>query len=244
MNTEAPAVAREPFAAAFVAAQREMPVLPKSATNPHFHSKFVPLDDVIEKALPVLNAHGFAVLQFPTTVDGQPALRTVLLHESGESLEDVMPLLPGKADPQGQGAALTYARRYALTAMLCLAADEDDDGNSASSGGASPQTTRADPPPSGPPAPPDTPSFQAPPPRPSPDDTGEPEQVRLTWGKHNGKTLGEAGMGYCKWLVENFEAKNAEQRRVLDAARFLVNPTVPLGSSGTSPIDDMSDIPF
>lgn len=131
------------FATALVAAQREMPVLPKSATNPHFRSKFVPLDVVIEKALPVLHKHGFAVLQLPTTIDGEPALRTRLIHESGETIEDVMLLLPGKTDPQGQGAALTYARRYALTAMLGLAADEDDDGNAASAGGPSRKRTSA-----------------------------------------------------------------------------------------------------
>jgi hypothetical protein len=37
-----------------------------------------------------------------------------------------------KEDPQGQGSAYTYARRYALAAVLGLAADEDDDGNEAS----------------------------------------------------------------------------------------------------------------
>lgn len=42
----------------------------------------------------------------------------------------VMPL--AKADPQGAGSAITYARRYALVSMLGLNVDEDDDGNHAS----------------------------------------------------------------------------------------------------------------
>lgn len=43
----------------------------------------------------------------------------------------MMPLMMDKQTPQGQGSALTYARRYALCAMLNIAADEDDDGQSA-----------------------------------------------------------------------------------------------------------------
>lgn len=125
---------------ALLSAQSEMPHLPKTGVNPHFKSKFVPLDVVIEKALPVLHKHGLAVVQLPTTIDGRPALRTRLLHTSGEFIEDTMLLLCAKEDPQGQGAALTYARRYALTAMLALADEDDDDGNRAS---AAPKAQRA-----------------------------------------------------------------------------------------------------
>jgi hypothetical protein len=45
-----------------------------------------------------------------------------------------MPLLLTKEDPQGQGSAITYARRYALCAVLNLVGDDDDDGNGASGG--------------------------------------------------------------------------------------------------------------
>jgi hypothetical protein len=39
-----------------------------------------------------------------------------------------MQLLLSKNDAQGQGSAITYARRYALCAVLNLVADDDDDG--------------------------------------------------------------------------------------------------------------------
>lgn len=120
------------LAGALVRAQAEMPSVPKTATNPHYRSKFAPLDVIIEQTRPVLAKYGLAVLQMPTTINGEPALRTILLHESGERIEDVMLTLPSKPDPQGQGAALTYARRYAYTSVLRLAADDDDDGNAAS----------------------------------------------------------------------------------------------------------------
>jgi hypothetical protein len=57
----------------------------------------------------------------------------VLVHgESGEQMEGTMLLQAAKNDPQGQGSAITYAKRYALMALCGLSADEDDDGNKAS----------------------------------------------------------------------------------------------------------------
>lgn len=130
------------IAAALLAAQRDMPELQKNAINPHFRSKYISLDSLMEQVLPVLNRHGLVLLQWPTALDRrttkdgeiqlgtEPALRTKLLHaESGEAFEDVMPLILGKNDPQGQGSAITYARRYALMSILGLVADQDDDAN-------------------------------------------------------------------------------------------------------------------
>jgi hypothetical protein len=57
-------------------------------------------------------------------------LVTRLIHESGEWLGSRYPVHPVKADPQGEGSALTYARRYALMALVGIA-PEDDDGNAA-----------------------------------------------------------------------------------------------------------------
>jgi hypothetical protein len=58
-------------------------------------------------------------------------IETVFIHESGEMLEGGRLFVPAaKADPQGFGSALTYARRYSLMAACCIA-PEDDDGNHA-----------------------------------------------------------------------------------------------------------------
>jgi hypothetical protein len=102
------------------------------ATNPHFKNKFASLGSILHAILPVLNKNGIALMQHPTIVDGKPALRTVLLHESGESSEDTMLLILDKENSQGQGSALTYARRYAVMSALGLVAEEDDDGQAAS----------------------------------------------------------------------------------------------------------------
>jgi hypothetical protein len=73
----------------------------------------------------------------------------------------------------------------------------------------------------------------------TPTDDGRPENVEITFGKHKGKTLGEVDAGYVKWLCEKFEAKNAEQRRILMAAQSLSGMT----ESITVPFPD-DDIPF
>jgi hypothetical protein len=124
------------LAQALLAFQKSAPAIQKDAINPHFGNRFPSLEGLMSAVVPQLNECGLIVTQLPTAilVDGRPspALRTRITHaESGEHLEDVM-LLMGKEDPQGQGSAITYARRYSLMAMLGLVADEDDDGNKAS----------------------------------------------------------------------------------------------------------------
>jgi hypothetical protein len=110
-----------------------MPSLQKNAINPHFGNKYISLDVLMGQVLPVLNEHGFILIQSPTTMADGPALRTTLLHaDSGDAVSDVMPLLLEKLNPQGLGSAITYARRYALMSLLGLVADEDDDAERAS----------------------------------------------------------------------------------------------------------------
>jgi hypothetical protein len=119
------------LAAALVAAQGEFAAIPKTADNPFFKSKYADLATVVLHTQPILSRHGLAVAQFPTTLDGEPALTTHLLHSSGQCMTDTMKLFAAKHDPQGQGAAITYARRFAYMSVLGLVADVDDDGNHA-----------------------------------------------------------------------------------------------------------------
>ena len=100
----------------------------KDATNPHFKSKFTSLDNIIATIRAPLSKCGLAFAQFP---DGD-GLTTILTHTSGEWIKSTANLKLVKQDPQGQGSAYTYARRYALAAILGLATDDDDDGNEAS----------------------------------------------------------------------------------------------------------------
>lgn len=113
---------------ALLAAQAEFPAIPRDGYNPHFKSRFSTLTSVQKATRPVLAAHGLLLSQWPcSTYQGEPALKSKLVHTSGEWMEEVTPLLLTKRDPQAHGSAITYLRRYAWSAILGLVTDEDDD---------------------------------------------------------------------------------------------------------------------
>lgn len=108
------------------------PVL-KDATNPHFRSKYSSLSSVQRAITPALHKHRLMQSQ-PTNYDphtGKNVVITRIVHESGEWIAARWVITPVKADPQGEGSALSYARRYTLTSLLGISA-EDDDGQAAS----------------------------------------------------------------------------------------------------------------
>lgn len=126
------------IAAALVKAQRAFGPALKSATNPHFKSKYADLSACIEAVIDGLNGSGIALIQKQHPHEGGVCVETMFVHESGETLSAGMLTVPAaKQDPQGYGSALTYARRYSLMAA-CGIAPEDDDGNAASKPHAAP----------------------------------------------------------------------------------------------------------
>lgn len=133
---------------ALAAAIADMPDPRKNASNPHFRNRFADLGEVMECIAGPLHAHGLVVTQ---TLAGENVLVTRVWHaKSGQWIESRLPLLLVKADPQGQGSAITYARRYALKALFGMV-DADDDGNKASerpkpAHASPPPTQRAEPP--------------------------------------------------------------------------------------------------
>lgn len=120
------------LAPALVAAQAAITPAEKDGTNPHFKTRYASLGAVMAAIRPALAANGLAVSQIVTRDGDALALETILVHASGQYIGGTYPLRPTKADPQGEGSALTYARRYALASLLGVVADDDDDGNAAS----------------------------------------------------------------------------------------------------------------
>lgn len=111
---------------ALAKAQAEMRRAEKGGNNPHFRSKYADLGNVQDACMDALRANGFAVFQ-PTGHDELGMfVKTVLAHQSGETLEARTPLLVGKNDMQGLGSAITYARRYGLLCMSGVAPEDDD----------------------------------------------------------------------------------------------------------------------
>ena len=111
-------------------AQAEIDGAAKDSTNPYFSSKYADLASVWAACRGPLAAHGLAVVQTVTSREGRDLLVTTLVHSSGEWMRGEIPLLLSKADMQGLGSAITYARRYGLAAIVGVS-PEDDDGNAA-----------------------------------------------------------------------------------------------------------------
>ena len=128
---------------ALFAVQGEIPALQKNAINPHFKNRYISLDELLDKVLPVLRENGILFTQLLSAVGPEPAIKTTFLHvPTDTAIEDVTPLVLGKVGPQDWGSSITYARRYALMAALGLVADEDDDAERASTRYSSDGTTR------------------------------------------------------------------------------------------------------
>lgn len=124
-----PSIAK--LAEALAAAQGEITGALKDSANPFFKSKYADLAACWDACRAPLSKHGLAVIQ--TTQEAQDSVKviTMLAHKSGEWIRGELCMTPVKFDPQGIGSCITYARRYALAAMVGLA-QIDDDANAAS----------------------------------------------------------------------------------------------------------------
>ena len=114
-----------------VKAQSEMTHAAFDQTNPHFKSKFASLKSVIDAIKPALNANGIFFMQVSHPLDHGVGIETIFC-KADEKLSTGVVMVPvDKANAQGLGSALTYAKRYSLAMACGIAADVDDDGNGA-----------------------------------------------------------------------------------------------------------------
>ncbi len=114
----------------FVKVQQSLPNVGKDGKGNY--GSYMKLEDLNPALLKVLNDNGFVWVTMPTVEGDKHCLSyTIVDTISGASIGGVMDLLMAQSTPQAQGSAITYARRYALTAMTGLVADMDDDGQKA-----------------------------------------------------------------------------------------------------------------
>lgn len=126
------------LAEALAKAQAKFDKVLKDSQNPAYHSKYADLATVLDATRPHLAAEGLAIMQLPQARWGvedakEVILTTMLAHGSGEWITSDLTLpamMRERFDAQSCGSAITYARRYALAAMVGVAQD-DDDGNKA-----------------------------------------------------------------------------------------------------------------
>jgi len=107
-----------------------------TAMNPFFKKKYAPLDGILTQIRPILTKHGLVIIQNVSTDDRFVSIETGIYHTSGQFIiSDKLQMSADKATAQGQGSAITYGRRYQLSALLNIASEDDDDANHASGDG-------------------------------------------------------------------------------------------------------------
>lgn len=111
-------------------AQLKQPV--KDEENPYFQKNYVTLEGVMKAIDEGLKGTGLSYMQIVANENGSVGVRTILTHKSGEYFSTgVLSLNPDRKNPQGYGSAITYAKRYQLSALFGISSDKDDDANQA-----------------------------------------------------------------------------------------------------------------
>ena len=117
--------------AAIASAQAEVENATKSATNPHFKSRYADLAEVLNTVRPVFARHGLAVIQAVSSSGQEVTVTTTIAHKTGGFVTSALTALAPSLKVQDLGSVTTYLRRYSVAAMAGIS-QEDDDGNAAS----------------------------------------------------------------------------------------------------------------
>ena len=127
----------EKLAMALSALQKEMPTITfdssvkvTTKTGGNYSFSYASLPNIVETTRPLLAKHGLSVTQL---TEEDNAVTTLLMHNSGQYIGSTIKLKGGaNMSAQETGSLITYARRYAYSAILGIVTDEDEDGNLAS----------------------------------------------------------------------------------------------------------------
>lgn len=122
------------LAGAMIQVQQTLSPALKDAENTFTNSRYATLHSVMNACREALLAHGIWLTQYPVSVEAnQLGLVTKIVHaETGEWQASLLTMPLPKNDPQGYGSAMTYARRYGLSALIGIVTESDDDGEIAS----------------------------------------------------------------------------------------------------------------
>jgi hypothetical protein len=128
--------AAKAFAAAFVQLQQDMPRIQAKKAVPNNDGTtryvFAPYESIMEQVAPYLAKHGFTIA-FSTRYDGPRVVKIcTLMHAGGHSKSNEFAARIGSGPPkaseaQADGAAGTYAKRFALCDALNIVIDIDSD---------------------------------------------------------------------------------------------------------------------
>lgn len=116
----------EKLAIALVKVQSKLRGAVKDSENPYFKSSYADLSSVWDSIRLPLAENDLCVVQTTEMFEDKCCLVTTLIHSSGQWIDGKYPLVPVKNDPQALGSAMTYARRYALSALIGVVGIDDD----------------------------------------------------------------------------------------------------------------------
>ena len=97
----------------------------KEAENPFYKSKYLSLDALLEKLLPIAEEKNLLISHYGR--DGYLITQVTDL-DSDTYVDSALPL-PEGVDAQKLGGAVTYFKRYNLGSLFNIVTDEDDDAN-------------------------------------------------------------------------------------------------------------------
>lgn len=241
------------LATALAKVQKSLKGAVKDAANPFFKSKYADLESVWNACRQPLADNGFCVIQ-TTDFFGNGAgtcLVTTLAHASGQWVKGILPINAKAQDPQGQGSAVTYARRYGLAAIVGVI-QVDDDGESAHGRNshtvadavkglereviaATARLTR----------PPEVVAEQ-----PAENDGLAQTGYRIPFGKYKARSLEEVGIENLKSYINYLEAKARKEGEVIKGAvaEFITQADQFIGRNENADIGKVfmqeGDVPF
>lgn len=118
------------ISSAFLAIQKELKNPAQTKENPFFHSSYAPLNEILDIIRPICNKHNCIISQDIKNENENINISTILIHESGEFIQQEGLSLPNeKNTAQAGGISVTYGRRYSIQAFFGIASEEDNDGN-------------------------------------------------------------------------------------------------------------------
>ena len=134
MNPQMSSTEITELAEAMIQVQQTLTPALKDAENTFTNSRYATLHSVMNACRDALLEHGIWLTQYPISVDAnQLGLVTKIVHaETGQWQASLLTMPLPKNDPQGYGSAMTYARRYGLSALIGIVTESDDDGERAS----------------------------------------------------------------------------------------------------------------
>lgn len=115
----------------FTNPERNREVTVKTKTGGDYKFKYATFDAILDTVRGPLSANGLALVQGVAISERGTMLATKLLHASGQWVESETPVFYSEDRAQAFGSGVSYAKRYAVAALLGITADEDDDGNNA-----------------------------------------------------------------------------------------------------------------